>query len=146
MKEYKFKINGNSYNVSVSQIDNNTAQVEVNGVPYKVESAAEMAAAAPVVAAPRPAAAPRTESGTPVVARPVQAKGAASAIKSPLPGVVNNILVKAGDEVKAGQTVLILEAMKMENNVNATKSGKVIEVKVNMGESVLEGADLIVIE
>ena len=64
MKEYKFKINGNSYNVSVSQIDNNTAQVEVNGVPYKVESAAEMAAAAPVVAAPRPAAAPRTESGT----------------------------------------------------------------------------------
>lgn len=141
MKEYKFKINGNSYNVSVSQIDNNTAQVEVNGVPYKVESAAEMAAAAP-----RPAAAPRTESGTPVVARPVQAKGAASAIKSPLPGVVNNILVKAGDEVKAGQTVLILEAMKMENNVNATKSGKVIEVKVNMGESVLEGTDLIVIE
>ena len=135
MKEYKFKINGNSYNVSVSQIDNNTAQVEVNGVPYKVESAAEMAAAAP-----------RTESGTPVVARPVQAKGAASAIKSPLPGVVNNILVKAGDEVKAGQTVLILEAMKMENNVNATKSGKVIEVKVNMGESVLEGTDLIVIE
>lgn len=142
MKEYKFKINGNSYNVSVSQIDNNTAQVEVNGVPYKVESAA----AAPVVAAPRPAAAPRTESGTPVVARPVQAKGVASAIKSPLPGVVNNILVKAGDEVKAGQTVLILEAMKMENNVNATKSGKVIEVKVNMGESVLEGTDLIVIE
>ena len=67
-------------------------------------------------------------------------------VKSPLPGVVNDILVKIGDTVNVGQTVLILEAMKMENNINAIKSGKVTAIKVNKGDSVLEGTELIIIE
>ena len=66
--------------------------------------------------------------------------------KSPLPGVVNDILVNVGDTVNVGQTVLILEAMKMENNINAIKSGKVTAIKVNKGDSVLEGTELIIIE
>ena len=70
----------------------------------------------------------------------------ADAVKSPLPGVVNDILVKIGDTVNVGQTVLILEAMKMENNINAIKSGKVTAIKVNKGDSVLEGTELIIIE
>ena len=67
-------------------------------------------------------------------------------MKSPLPGVILDIKVKAGDTVKKGQTIIILEAMKMENNINANKDGKVAEIKVNKGDSVLEGTDLVIIE
>lgn len=67
-------------------------------------------------------------------------------MKSPLPGVILDIKVKEGDTVKRGQTIIILEAMKMENNINANKDGKVAEIKVNKGDSVLEGTDLVIIE
>ena len=142
MKEYKYKINGNLYKVAVGEIEKNIAHVEVNGTSYNVE----MEEAAPVkVSTPKPSSAPRTATGEPVIAKPTVASGA-DAVKSPLPGVVNDILVKVGDTVSVGQTVLILEAMKMENNINAIKSGKVTAVKVNKGDSVLEGAELIILE
>ena len=67
-------------------------------------------------------------------------------MKSPLPGVILDIKIKEGDTVKKGQTVIILEAMKMENNINAHKDGKVVEIKVKQGDSVLEGTDLVIIE
>ena len=67
-------------------------------------------------------------------------------MKSTLPGVILDIKVKEGDTVKRGQTIIILEAMKMENNINANKDGKVAEIKVNKGDSVLEGTDLVIIE
>ena len=70
----------------------------------------------------------------------------AGGVKSPLPGVILDIKVKEGDEVKKGQTVIILEAMKMENSINADRDGKVASIKVSKGESVLEGTDLIIIE
>ena len=92
----------------------------------------------------RPAAAPKTATGAPVVTRQTSAKS--GGIKSPLPGVILNILVKEGDMVKKGQPVIILEAMKMENNINADREGKVAAIKVQKGESVLEGTDLIIIE
>ena len=137
MKEYKYRINGNLYKVSVGEIEKNIAHVEVNGTTYNVE----MEEAAPVkVSTPKPSSAPRTATGKPTVA------SGADAVKSPLPGVVNDILVKVGDTVSVGQTVLILEAMKMENNINAIKSGKVTAIKVNKGDSVLEGTELIIIE
>ncbi len=143
MKEYKYKINGNVYHVSIGEIEKNIAHVEVNGTVYNVE----MEEDAPVkVSAPKPSAAPRTATGAPVIAKPTAAGGGANAVKSPLPGVVNDILVKEGDAVNAGQTILILEAMKMENNINATKAGKVTAIKVNKGDSVLEGTELIIIE
>ena len=82
----------------------------------------------------------------PVISKPTSVSSGADAVKSPLPGVVNDILVKIGDTVNVGQTVLILEAMKMENNINAIKSGKVTAIKVNKGDSVLEGTELIIIE
>ena len=137
MKEYKYKINGNLYKVSVGEIEKNIAHVEVNGTVYNVE----MEEAAPVkVSAPKPSSAP------PVISKPTSVSSGADAVKSPLPGVVNDILVKIGDTVNVGQTVLILEAMKMENNINAIKSGKVTAIKVNKGDSVLEGTELIIIE
>ena len=138
MKEYKYKINGNLYKVSVGEIEKNIAHVEVNGTVYNVE----MEEAAPVkVSAPKPSSAPRTATGEPVISKPTSVSSGADAVKSPLPGVVNDILVKIGDTVNVGQTVLILE-----NNINAIKSGKVTAIKVNKGDSVLEGTELIIIE
>ena len=79
-----------------------------------------------------------------VVSRPATS-GAAGAVKSPLPGVILSVDCKVGDTVKRGQKILVLEAMKMENNINADRDGKIVEIKVNKGDSVLEGADLVVI-
>ncbi|MDD4418112.1 MAG: biotin/lipoyl-binding protein [Bacteroides graminisolvens] len=143
MKQYKYKINGNLYNVTVNDIEENIARVEVNGTPYTVEMDKPVKAAPKPVT--RPASAPKTSTGAPVVARPA-ATSTKSGIKSPLPGVILDIKVKEGDTVKKGQLVAILEAMKMENNINADKDGVVSAVKVNKGDSVLEGTDLIIIE
>ena len=142
MKEYKYKINGTVYNVTVGDIENNMAQVEVNGTPYKVEM--EQTVAPVAVSTPRPSAAPRTVSGEKVIAKPTTT-GGAGAIKAPLPGVVLDIKVTVGDAVNDGDTVVILEAMKMENNINADKSGVVKSISVNKGDSVLEGAELLII-
>ncbi|WP_321479661.1 biotin/lipoyl-containing protein [uncultured Bacteroides sp.] len=143
MKQYKYKINGNLYNVTVNDIEENVARVEVNGTPYNVEMEKPLKAAPKPVT--RPAAAPKTPSGTPVVAKPAAASSK-SGVKSPLPGVILDIKVKEGDTVKKGQLILILEAMKMENNINANKDGVVSAIKVSKGDSVLEGTDLIIIE
>jgi len=143
MKEYKYKINGNPYTVVIKDVEDNIAQVEVNGTSYKVEIDRPAPAVAKKIT--RPAAPPRTESGDPVVASaPKSAKK--ESVKSPLPGVILDIKVKEGDVIKKGQTVIILEAMKMENNINAHKDGKVASISVRTGDSVLEGADLIIIE
>lgn len=143
MKEYKYKINGNTYNVTIGDINDNMAQVEVNGVPYKVEL--EKAPAVKVASAPRPSAAPRTETGNKVISKPA-ATGGANAVKAPLPGVVLSINVKEGDTVKAADTILMLEAMKMENAIHAGRDGKVKSVNVKQGDSVLQDDVLVVIE
>ncbi len=144
MKEYKYKINGSLYKVAVGDIENNVAEVFVNGAPYKVEIQQEVPAAVAKVKT-KPSAAPRKETGEKVISRPA-ANTSAGAIKAPLPGVILDIKVKVGDTVKPGDTVVILEAMKMENNINSDKAGVVKSISVNKGDSVLEGADLIVIE
>ena len=72
--------------------------------------------------------------------------GGAGAVKAPLPGVILDLKVNVGDTVAAGDTVVILEAMKMENNIHADKGGVVKSICVNKGDSVLEGADLLIIE
>ncbi len=144
MKDYKYKINGNDYKVSIGDIENNIAQVEVNGVPFKVEIQ-ETKAASVTVKTVKPAAAPRTETGAKVISKPA-ATGGQTAIKSPLPGVIVDIKVKVGDTVAADTVVAILEAMKMENNINAGKAGVVKAISVNKGDSVLEGTDILVIE
>ncbi len=145
MKEYKYKINGNVYKVAVGDIEDNLAQVEVNGVPYQVELEASKAPAVKIPSAPRPQQAPRKASGEKVVTKPVTA-GAGAKVVAPLPGVVISIQVKVGDTVKAADTVLLLEAMKMENAIHAGRDGKVTSIAVAQGDSVLEGATLITIE
>ena len=146
MKEYKYKINGNLYNVVIGDIEENIAHVEVNGTHYTVEMEKKPKAAPAPKPVVRPAAKP---AAAPAAAAPVAkpaAGGAKSGVKSPLPGVILDIKVNVGDEVKKGQTLIILEAMKMENSINADKDGKVTAINVSKGESVLEGTDLVIIE
>ena len=145
MKEYKYKINGNLYNVVIGDIEDNIAHVEVNGTHYTVEMEKKPKAAP----APKPVARPVAKPAAAPAAAPAAKPAAASAksgVKSPLPGVILDIKVNVGDEVKKGQTIIILEAMKMENSINADKDGKVTTINVSKGESVLEGTDLVIIE
>lgn len=147
MKEYKYKINGMKFTVGVGDIENDTIMVEVNGTPYKVELDDSQKAKKVTVAAPKKAAAaPRTESGQKVVSKPAASAGSASAVKSPLPGTILSFSVNVGDTVAAGDTVCVLEAMKMENDVHTSKGGTVKQILVGVGDSVLEGTELMIIE
>jgi biotin carboxyl carrier protein len=145
MKKYKLTINGNSYDVEIQNIEDNLAEVEVNGTIYKVE----------VDKSIQPSKTPKLVRGYNIpstdssphlakTSKPSEPKGTGN-IKSPLPGVILDLFVREGDLVKMGQKLILLEAMKMENNINADKEGKVISLKVNKGDSVMEGDILIVI-
>ena len=146
MKEYKYKINGNLYNVVIGDIEENIAHVEVNGTHYTVEMEKKPKAAPAPKPVVRPAAKPAAAPAAAAPAVKPAAGGAKSGVKSPLPGVILDIKVNVGDEVKKGQTIIILEAMKMENSINADKDGKIAAINVSKGESVLEGTDLVIIE
>lgn len=148
MKEYKYKINGIKFTVGVGDVVDNKVHVEVNGTPYEVElDKAPAAAKVASVSAPKAApAAPRTESGEKVIAKPAATAGSASAVKSPLPGTIMSINVSVGQQVNAGDTVCVLEAMKMENDIHCTKGGTVKQILVNVGDAILEGTDIMIIE
>ena len=144
MKTYKFKINGNGYEVAINSVEGQTASVTVNGTPYTVElENAPAAPAAPVQAAPAQAAPVQTPAAAPALAP--AASGAGKAVTSPLPGVIIAVKVNVGDVVKAGQEVAVLEAMKMENSIEATHDGTVTAIHVAKGDSVLEGAPVVTI-
>lgn len=144
MKEYKYTINGNKYEVAVGDIEDNIVTVQVNGEEFKVEmeKEPEPEKKKPVV---RPAAATAESNEAPAAADKA-AVNKANAIKAPLPGVITDIKVNVGDEVQAGDTVIVLEAMKMANNLQAEKAGKVTAICVKIGESVMEDDALVVIE
>ncbi len=145
MKSYKFTINGNTYETNVVNVEDNIAEIEVNGTTYKVEVDKQIKQQkTPKLV--RPAAVPSTDSH-PSVAKtssPATPKGAGN-IKSPLPGVILDVFVREGDSVQMGQKLLLLEAMKMENNIEADKAGKVISINKQKGDAVMEGDVLIVI-
>lgn len=145
MKEYKYKINGIKFTVGVGDVNDNKVDVVVNGTPYTVEL--DKAPATPVVSAPKAAApAPRTEQGAKVISTPAPSSAGASAVKSPLPGTIMSFAVKEGDSVKAGDTVCVLEAMKMENDVHTQHGGTVKKILVGVGDAILEGTDIMIIE
>ena len=143
MNSYKMKINGNDYEVAVKDVNGQNVEVEVNGKAFTVELAEAPKAEKPKPVVARPAAAPSAPTAAPA-ARP--AAGAAGATKSPLPGTVLSVNVTVGQSVKAGDVAIVLEAMKMENNINCGKDGVVKAVYVQKGDNVLEGADLLLIE
>lgn len=144
MKSYKFRINGNEYNVDINSVEGNIADVMVNGASYQVEM--ENAPAPVQKPAQEPAAAvASTGSATTTTPAPKAAApaGAGKPVTSPLPGVIIEVSVKEGQTVKAGQKVAVLEAMKMENEIQAPADGTVTAILVNKGDSVLEGAEIV---
>ena len=145
MKEYKLKINGNDYAVTVNEVDGSMAEVEVNGTPFKVEFEKPIKKAAAPVAKPVAKSAAPAAAAAPVAKPAAPAGGAGTTVSSPLPGVILDVCVKEGDAVKRGQKVMVLEAMKMENVIEATADGTVTAIKVGKGDSVLEGAPLVII-
>ena len=143
MKEYKYKINGNEYAVCINEVNDTTANVTVNGEEYKVEWE-KPKEEKPVVKVQPVAAKPAQATPAPAVAPAAAVKG--NAIKTPLPGVIIDVKVNVGDTVKKGDTVVVLEAMKMENNINADRDGKVTANQVAKGDTVADGAVLVVLE
>ena len=142
MKNYKLKINGNEYNVDINEVEGQEIKLDVNGTPYVVTVDQEIKQQRkPVAAAPRPQVAPAAGGSVQKSNAPV----AGSKVTTPLPGTILDVFVNVGDTVKEGQTVVLLEAMKMENNIEADVAGTVKEVKVRKGDSVLEGDVLVVI-
>lgn len=143
MKEYKYTINGNKYEVVISDITENIATLTVNGQEYTVEMEmqAEPEKPKPVVRKSAETA-ESSEGGSSSAA----ASGAGTAIKAPLPGVITDIPVEVGQEVQVGDTVIVLEAMKMANALQAEKAGKVSAIVVKIGQSVMEDEPLVYIE
>ena len=143
MKEYKYTIDGNKYEVAINEVGETTAKVTVNGTEYTVEwekpvEEKPVVKVQPVAAKPAPA--------TAAAPAPAAVPVSGNAIKTPLPGVIIDVKVNVGDTVKKGDTVVVLEAMKMENNINADRDGKVVAIQVAKGDTVADGAALIVLE
>ena len=136
MKQYKYQINGNRYEVSVeTPAADGTIAVTVNGETYSVVREPE-----PVIEKKK------------VVVKPVAAKTSAGtdemqdALRSPLPGTVVEILAKTGQQVKEGETLIVLEAMKMNNNLTAEHDGIVKSILIEEGEAVKENTPLVTFE
>ena len=142
MKEYKYTIDGKEYKVAIGDIVENVADVTVNGEQYKVEMEPEKEPEKPkpVVRPVAPAPAPASSGALKASAN------SQNAVKAPLPGVITEVKVAVGDSVAEGDTVVVLEAMKMANNLDAEKGGKVTAILVQPGQSVMEGDPLVVIE
>ena len=150
MNKYQYKVQGVDYDVEIEEVEGNLAKVSVNGIPFEVELKRPInpvhAIKKPKVAAPKPAApAPAPAAAAPKPAAPAAAPGAGNPVKAPLPGTISSISVKVGDQVNVGDTVLVLEAMKMQNNIEAEYAGTVTSIAVNPGDSVMEGAVLLTI-
>lgn len=150
MNNYQYTVNGKDYVVEIEEIEGNLAQVRVNGKPFEVELRQEMkptrkSILSPV--SPVSVAASTVETAT----EPVQqqqaapAAGSGSPIKAPLPGTVTDVKVQVGQQVNVGDTVIVLEAMKMQNNIEADRAGKITTIAVKPGDTVMEGALLLTI-
>ena len=156
MKTYQYKVKGVDYEVEIAQVEGKIAKVNVNGIPFEIEmqkpinaakhpalaaARAQSPVAAPVAA---PAAAPAAKPAPQPAAQPAAA-GAGNALKAPLPGTVTEVKVQVGQQVNVGDIVLVLEAMKMQNNIESEYAGQVTSVLVKQGETVMEGAVLLTI-
>ena len=154
MKKYQYKVQGVDYEVEITEVEGKIAKVNVNGIPFEIEMqkpinaakhpalAAKRSTAAPAApVTPAPSAAPQPQPA----AKPAAAAGAGTPVKAPLPGTINAVNVKVGDTVAVGDIVIVLEAMKMQNNIEAESAGTVTSVLVTPGDSVMEGAVMLTI-
>lgn len=147
MAKYQYTVEGTDYDVEILEIEDNVAKVNVNGAEFVVElKQALKPTTRPIkqVVAPEPKPAAAAAPQQPKPAAPVAA-GAGRSIVAPLPGTIVEVKVNVGDQVKEGDTILVLEAMKMQNNIEAEASGQVTSVLVKPGDSVMEGTALVTI-
>ena len=150
MKKYQYKVQGVDYEVEIEEVEGNIAKVNVNGIPFEVElqqpinAAKHPTIAKPVVVAPQT----DNQASTQPAAAPAQtaaAPASGNAVKAPLPGTITEINVTIGQQVNVGDTVIVLEAMKMQNNIETEYAGTVKAINVSKGDSVMEGAVLLTI-
>ena len=142
MKTFKYKIDGKDYQVEIGEIsEDNIAEVKVNDQAFQVELEKPAEPEKKKVVLGKPAEADKDAAET----ASTQLVNANNAVKAPLPGTITSIEVEVGQEVNAGDTVVVLEAMKMQNSIEAECSGTVTSVIVKPGDTVMEGDALITI-
>ena len=161
MAKYQYTVKGVDYEVEIQDIEGNIANVTVNGIPFEVEMKQPVKAGKQKVHLSEPssqqganspkgsAASSEQPANTNASSQSQSAASSASAggkpVVAPLPGTINDIKVKVGDKVNAGDTVVVLEAMKMQNNIEAETSGTIASINVNKGDAVMEGDTLVTI-
>ena len=160
MAKYEYKVKGVDYVVEIQDIEGNIANVTVNGIPFEVEMKQPVKAGKQKVklseerrvkseefnssSSATDASSATNESSAPIT-KPAAAAASGKPVVAPLPGSINEIKVKVGDKVNAGDTVVVLEAMKMQNNIDAETSGTIASINVNKGDAVMEGDTLVTI-
>ena len=165
--KYQYTVKGVDYEVEIQDIEGNIANVTVNGIPFEVEmkqpvkagkqkvklggtanEGASSSSSAPQSAkasADLQSAASSGQTGDAGDAGDAGKAATGKPVVAPLPGTINEIKVKVGDKVNAGDTVVVLEAMKMQNNIDAETSGTIASINVNKGDAVMEGDTLVTI-
>ena len=160
MAKYEYKVKGVDYVVEIQDIEGNIANVTVNGIPFEVEMKQPVKAGKQKVklseerrvkseefnssSSATNASSATNESSAPIT-QPAAAAASGKPVVAPLPGTINEIKVKVGDKVSADDTVVVLEAMKMQNNIDAETSGTIASINVNKGDAVMEGDTLVTI-
>ncbi|MBQ8463732.1 MAG: biotin/lipoyl-binding protein [Prevotella sp.] len=151
MNKYQYKVKGVDYEVEIAEVEGNIAKVNVNGIPFEIELQKPINAAkhptmkpkTPV--APAPQAAPTATPAAPKVNEVPVGAVSGTPLKAPLPGTISEVKVQVGQQVNVGDTVLVLEAMKMQNNIEAETAGQVTAILVKQGDTVMEGSVLLTI-
>lgn len=133
MKKYKFTISGDQYDVHIKDIEDNIASIEVNGTKYEVVIQGEVKSTKTPKLVRKPVV---QQPGEGLIKK--QQSGGGMAVKAPLPGTIFKINVAVGDQVKSGDKLLVMEAMKMENQILAEKDGQISTIKVKEGDAVLQ--------
>jgi biotin carboxyl carrier protein len=142
MKNFKFKVDNRSYEVDIVEVGEKRATVNVNGIVYEVEVDKKLKPGKQI--SPRQDYVPSTDNAPATKAE--KTENGKTIIRSPLPGKIIGVLVKEGEKVSIGQTIICIEAMKMENNIRCDKEGVVKFINVKVEETVMDGHPLLEIE
>ena len=154
MAKYEYKVKGVDYVVEIQDIEGNIANVTVNGIPFEVEMKQPVKSSKQKVKLNEErrvkseefnSSSSATNASSATTTKPAAAAASGKPVVAPLPGTINEIKVKVGDKVNAGDTVVVLEAMKMQNNIDAETSGTIASINVNKGDAVMEGDTLVTI-
>lgn len=145
MAKYEYKVKGVDYVVEIQDIEGNIANVTVNGIPFEVEMKQPVKSSKQKVKLSDERRVKSEEFDSSSSATNASFATTNKPVAAPLPGTINEIKVKVGDKVNTGDTVVVLEAMKMQNNIDAETSGTITSINVNKGDAVMEGDTLVTI-